>query len=51
MSFKRFPIWSSSSRRIQWSGTIYTTLNEGIMGNINVKLYEIFTSGSKEDAV
>ena len=26
---------------VQWSGTIYAILKEGIMGNIHVKLYEI----------
>ena len=31
---------------VQWSGTIYTILEEGIMGNIHVKLFEIWTSGS-----
>ena len=31
---------------MQWSGTIYAILKEGIMGNIHVKLYEIWTSGS-----
>ena len=31
---------------VQWSGTIYAILEEGIMGNIHVKLYEIWTSGS-----
>ena len=51
MSFKRFLIWSSGDPPVQWSGTIYAFLNEGIMGNIHVKLYEIWTSGSGGDVV
>ena len=39
MSFKRFLIWSSGDPPVQWSRTIYAILNEGIMGNIHVKLY------------
>ena len=46
MSFKRFLIWSSGDPPVQWSGTIYAILKEGIMENIHVKLYEIRTSGS-----
>ena len=46
MSVKRFPIWSSGCPHVQWSGTIYAILKEGIMGSIHVKLYEIRTSGS-----
>ena len=34
-----------------WSGTIYTIMKKGIIGNIHVKLYEIWTSGSGEDVV
>ena len=45
MLFKRFPIWSSSVPPVWRSGTIYATLKEGTMGNIHVKLYEIWTSG------
>ena len=45
MSFKRFLIWSSGNPPVQWSGTIYAILKEGIMGNIHVKLYGIWTSG------
>ena len=30
---------------------IYAILKEGIMGNIHVKLYEIWTSGSEDDVV
>ena len=51
MSFERFLIWSSSDPCVQWSGTIYAILKEGIMGNIYVKLYEILTSGSEGDVV
>ena len=51
MSFKRFLIWSSCGPPVQWSGTIYAILKVGIMGNINVKLYEIWTSGSGGDVV
>ena len=49
--FKRFLIWSSGGPPVQWSGTIYAILKEGIMGNIRVKLYEIRTSGSGGDVV
>ena len=41
MLFKRFLIWRSGDSPVQWSGTIYEILKEGIMGNIHVKLYEI----------
>ena len=37
---------SSGGPPVQWSGTIYAIFKEGIMGNIHVKLYEIWTSGS-----
>ena len=37
--------------RYMWSGIIYATLKEGIMGNIHVELYEIWTSGSGGDFV
>ena len=46
MSFKRFLIWSSGSPPGQWSRTFNTLLKEDIMGNIHVKLYEMWTSGS-----
>ena len=46
MSLKRFLIWSSGDPPVQWSGSIYAILKEGIMGNIHVKLYEIRTSCS-----
>ena len=49
---KDFFIWScSGGPPVLWSGTIYTILKEGIMGNIHVKLYEIRTSGSGGDVV
>ena len=50
MSFKRFLILTSGSYPVQWSKTIYAILKEGIMGNIRVKLYEIWTSGSGDVA-
>ena len=51
MSFKRFLIWSSGGPSVQWSGTIYAILIEGIVGNIHVKLSEIMISGSGGDVV
>ena len=51
MSFKICLIWSSGGPHVRWSGTIYAILKEGIMGNIHVKLYEIWTSGSGGDVV
>ena len=51
MLFKRFLNWSSGGPPVQWSGTIYAVLKEGIMGNIHVKLYEFRTSGSGGDVV
>ena len=44
--FKRFLICSFGGPLVQWSGTIYAILKERIIGNINVKYYEIWTSGS-----
>ena len=44
MSFKRFLIWSSVALLC-----IYAIFKEGIMGNIHVKLYEIWTRGSGGD--
>ena len=41
--FNRFLVWSSGGLPVWWSGTIYAILKEGIMGNIHVKLYEIWT--------
>ena len=49
MSLERFLIWSSSGPPIQRSETIYAILKEGIMGNIHVKLYEIWISGIEGD--
>ena len=49
MLFKRFLIWSSGNPPARWSGTIYAILKERIMGNIHVKLCEIWTSGSGGD--
>ena len=40
--FKRFLIWSSGGPPVRWSGTICAILKEGFMGNIHVKLYEIW---------
>ena len=51
MVFKRFLIWSYGRPPVQWSKTIYAILKESIMGNIHVKLYEIWTSGSGGDVV
>ena len=51
MSFKSFLIRSSGSPPAWCSRTIYAILKEGIMRNIHVKLYGIWTSGSKGDVV
>ena len=51
MLFKRLLIWKSGCPPIRWSQTIYAILKEGIIGNIYVKLYEIWTSGSGGDIV
>ena len=51
MSCKRFLIWSSDGPPVQWSGTIYAFLKEGIIGTIYVKFYEIWTSGSEGDVI
>ena len=51
MLFKRFLIWSSGGPPVHWSGTIYAILKEGIIENIHVKLFEIWTSGSGGDVV
>ena len=45
MLFKTFLIWRSGGPPVRGSGTIYAILKEGIIGNIHVKLYEIWTSG------
>ena len=44
-------IWSSDGPPVRWRGTIYAFLKKGIMRNILVKLYEIWTSGSGGDVV
>ena len=46
LSFKRFLLWSSGGPPVWWSGTIYEILKEGIIRNIHVKLFEIWTCGS-----
>ena len=46
MSFKCFLIWSSNSPPVRWIGTIYAIFKEGIIGNIHVNLFEIWTSSS-----
>ena len=51
MSFERFLIWNSGSPPFWRSRTIYAILKEVIMGNIHVKLYGIWTSGSEGDVV
>ena len=48
---KDFFIWSSGGPSVRWSRIIYATLKKGIIGNIHVKLYEIWTSGSAGDVV
>ena len=49
MSFKRLIIWSSGDPRDRWSGIICAILVEGIMGNVLVQLFLIWTSGSGGD--
>ena len=39
MLFKRFFSWSSDGPCVQWSGTSYAIVVEGIMENLNVKLF------------
>ena len=51
MSFKIFLIWSSGGPPVRLSGFIFAILKEGIMVNIRVKLYDIWTSGSGGDLV
>ena len=51
MSFKRFLIWSSGSPSLRWSKTICAISKKYIMGNIYVKMYEIWTSGLGGDFV
>ena len=47
--FKDFLSGAMGSPCVQWSGTIYAILVEGIMGNINVKLFLLWISGSEGD--
>ena len=51
MLFKIFLILSSGGPPVVWRGTICAIFKEGIMGNIHVKFYEIWTSGSGGDVV
>ena len=51
MFSKRFLSLSSGNSPVWWSGIIYAILKEGIMGNIHVKLCEIWSSGSGGDVV
>ena len=53
MLFKIFLIWSSNGPPVRWSGTIYAILKEVkiTIGQIRVKLYEIWTSGPEGDDV
>ena len=51
MLFLRFLIWNSDCPPVWWSGTIYAILKEGIIGNIHVKLFEIWTRGSVGDVI
>ena len=44
-------IWSFCGSPVQWSGTIYANLKEGIIGKIHVKSYAIWISGSGGDAI
>ena len=45
---KIFLIWSSGGPFVQWSRTICAIFKEGIIGNIHVKLYEIWSSGLRD---
>ena len=51
MLFKRFLIWCLAALLFSGAFHIYAILKEGIMGNIHVKLYKIWTSGSGGDVV
>ena len=46
MLFKRVLILSSAGSSVQWNETVFAILEEGIMWNIHVKLFYIWTSGS-----
>ena len=51
MLFKRILIWSFGSPPVRWSGTIYVILKVGILGSIQVMLYEIWTGGPGGDVI
>ena len=51
MSFKIVFICSSGDPPVRWSGPVYEILKEGIKGIIQLKLYEIYTSGSGDDVI
>ena len=51
MLFNRLLTWSSGGPPVRWSKTIYAILKEGIMGNVPVKLYEIWTDGLGGDVL
>ena len=46
MLLKIYLFWISGGPPVWWSGAIYAILKEGIMDNIHVKSYEIWTGGS-----
>ena len=48
LAFERFLIWSSRCPPVWWSKTIYAILKKGIIGNIHVNLYEIWTVVQEE---
>ena len=48
---KTFLFWSFGGPPVQLSKTIYAILKEGIRGNIHVKLYKIWISGSGGDVI
>ena len=51
MSLKKILILRSGSPPVWCGKTIYEIMKDGIMGNIHVKLYEIWTGGSKGNVV
>ena len=51
MSFKKILIWSSCGPCVLWRGTRFALLLEGIMGNLHVKSFLIWTSGSGRDVL
>ena len=48
--FKIFLIYSSGGPFVLQSRTICAILEEGIMGNIHMKLFKVWTSGSGDVA-